>query len=80
MATRKVMLKYPEGLIKEPLVSRMVKRFDLEANIRRARVTETIGEIALELEGTPESLEQGIRYLEEQGVQVEPLEGDVVSP
>lgn len=80
MATRKVMLKYPEGLIKEPLVSRMVKRFDVEVNIRRARVTETVGEIALELEGSPDNLERAVRYLEEQGVEVDPLEGDVVSP
>jgi hypothetical protein len=47
-------------------------------NIRRARVTETVGEIALELEGESESLSRGIRYMEERGVLVEPLEGDVV--
>ena len=80
MATRRVMLKYPEGLIKEPLVSRMVRRFNIDANIRRARVTDTVGEIALELEGAPDSVEQGIRFLQDQGVLVEPLEGDVVSP
>lgn len=80
MATRKVMLKYPEQLIKEPVLFRMAKQFDVMPNIRRARVTDTVGEIVLELEGSPEGLEQGVRYLEEQGVLVEPLEGDVVSP
>ena len=80
MATRKVMLKYPEELIKEPALFRMAKEYDVMPNIRRARVTDTVGEIVLELEGTPEGLEQGVRYLQEQGVLVEPLEGDVVSP
>jgi ABC-type methionine transport system ATPase subunit len=80
MATRKVMLKYPEHLIQEPVLFRMAKEFDVMPNIRRARVTETVGEIALELDGDAENLERGIRYLREHGLQVEPLEGDVVSP
>lgn len=80
MATRKVMLKYPEQLIKEPVLFRMAKEYDVMPNIRRARVTDTVGEIVLELEGSDEGLEQGVRYLQEQGVLVEPLEGDVVSP
>ena len=78
MPTRKVMLKYPENLIKEPVLFQMAKQFDVMPNIRRARVTETVGEIALELEGESESLSRGIRYMEERGVLVEPLEGDVV--
>jgi ABC-type methionine transport system ATPase subunit len=80
MATRKVMLKYPEHLIQEPVLFRMARQYDVLPNIRRARVTDTVGEIVLELEGTPDNLEKGIGYLQEQGVQVEPLEGDVVSP
>jgi len=80
MATRKVMLKYPENLIQEPVLFRMVREFDVMPNIRRARVTDTVGEIALELEGSPDNLEQGIQFLKQQGVLVEPLEGDVVSP
>jgi hypothetical protein len=78
MAKRKVMLKYPEELIKEPVLFRMAKEFDVMPNIRRARVTETIGEIVAELEGAPESLERGIDYLIQEGVLVEPVEGDIV--
>ena len=78
MARRKVMLKYPEELIKEPVLFRMAKQFDVIPNIRRTRVTETIGEIVAELEGAPEDLERGIRYLELMGGVVEPVEGDIV--
>ena len=80
MANRKVMLKYPEQLIQEPVLFRMAKQFEVMPNIRRARVTDTVGEIALELEGSAENLERGIQYLKAQGVVVEPLEGDVLSP
>lgn len=80
MATRKVMLKYPEHLIQEPVLFKMVRQFDVMPNIRRARITDTVGEIALELEGSPENLDLGVKFLEEQGVEVEPIEGDVVSP
>jgi ABC-type methionine transport system ATPase subunit len=78
MAKRKVMLKYPEQLIKEPVLFRMAKEFDVMPNIRRARVTETIGEIVAELDGAADNLERGIQYLEHEGVVVEPVEGDIV--
>jgi ABC-type methionine transport system ATPase subunit len=80
MSTRKVMLKYPEDLIKEPVLFEMAKKFDVMPNIRRARVTDTVGEIVLELDGPADELERGIRFMQERGVIVEPLEGDVVSP
>jgi ABC-type methionine transport system ATPase subunit len=80
MSTRKVVLKYPQDQIKEPVLFQMAKQFDVTPNIRRARVTDTVGEIVLELDGPAEELERGIKFLEERGVLVEPLEGDVVSP
>ena len=42
MAKRKVMLKYPELLIKEPVLFRMAKEFDVMPNIRRARPSRTM--------------------------------------
>ena len=78
MARRVVKLTFPQELIKEPVTFRMASKFDIMPNIRRAKVTESIGEMVLELEGTDENIEQGIRYLREQGVQAEPVEGDVL--
>lgn len=80
MATRKVVLKYPENLIQEPVLFTMARQFNVMPNIRRARVTETVGEITLELSGDAEELDRGIAFLEQKGVLVEALEGDVVSP
>jgi ABC-type methionine transport system ATPase subunit len=75
---RRVKLTFPQHLIKEPVIFSMAKRFDVMPNIRRARVTETVGEMVLELEGTEENLEKGMQALRDQGVDVELVEGDIV--
>ncbi len=76
MATRRIKLTFPQELIKEPLIFTMAKKFDVMPNIRRARVTESVGEVVLELEGTEKKLEESIAYLAERGVKVEAVEGD----
>ncbi|TET64667.1 ferredoxin, partial [Candidatus Aerophobetes bacterium] len=40
MAKKRVTLTFPQELIKEPVIFRMAKQFDLVPNIRRAKVTE----------------------------------------
>lgn len=74
----RVKLTFPQHLIKEPVIFTMAKKFDIMPNIRRARVTETVGEMVLELEGTDENLTKGIDYLKELGIVVELVEGDIV--
>lgn len=73
---RRVTLVFPQNLIKEPVVFTMAKKFDVMPNIRKARVTETVGEMTLELEGTEKDLVAGIKYLEVRGIKVEPVTGE----
>ncbi len=73
---KRVMLVFPQGQIKEPAVFMMAKKFDIMPNIRQAKVTETIGEMMLELEGTEPNLKKGIQFLESRGIKVEPVAGD----
>ncbi|MEJ2182827.1 MAG: NIL domain-containing protein [Nitrospirota bacterium] len=75
---RRVKLTFPQDLIQKPVIFRMAKRYDLMPNIRRAKVTETVGEMVLELEGKEENLQKGIKSLQRQGVDVELVEGDIV--
>ncbi len=77
MATKRIKLMFPQELIKEPVIFTMAKKFDVMPNIRRARVSDSVGEVVLELEGSEKSLEDGIAYLKERGVKVEPAEGDL---
>jgi ABC-type methionine transport system ATPase subunit len=75
---KRVKLTFPQHLIKEPVIFTMAKKYDVMPNIRRARVTETVGEMVLELAGTEENLEKGIKSLRDQGIMVELVEGDIV--
>jgi len=77
MKTR-VKLTFPQHLIKEPVIFIMAKKYDIIPNIRRARVTETIGEMVLELEGEEKNINSGIETLKQQGIEVELVEGDIL--
>ncbi len=78
MPRQMVHLVFPQKLIKEPIIYTMAKKFDVMPNIRRAKITEEVGEATLELSGTKENLEKGRRYLEKVGVKIEPVVGDIV--
>jgi len=73
----RVKLTFPEHLIRQPLLGRLVREFDVLPNIRRANVEETFGWIVCELGGDDEAVEKAIDWLETAGVQVDRL-GDVV--
>ena len=78
MARKQVTLIFPQHLIKEPVIYMMSKEYDVVPNIRRARVTESVGEVTLELEGSEDGLKKAVVFLEKKGVKVEPVVGDVV--
>ena len=74
MAKKKLVFSFPPRLIQEPVTSNLIRKFDLEVNLLRARIQpREQGRIVAELSGSPESLEAGLDYLEEQGVQVDTL-------
>jgi ABC-type methionine transport system ATPase subunit len=76
----RVRLTFPAHLVQEPIVYRLVKDFDLVINIRRADVKADHGWVVLELEGQEAVLQKGVAWLKEKGVQVDPIERDVVLP
>ena len=80
MARMRVRLTFPSALIQEPIVYRLVKDYDIVINIRRADVKADHGWMALELEGDEKALERGVKWLKDKGVQVDPIERDVVVP
>lgn len=75
---KRVKLMFPQDLIREPVIFIMAKQFNVVPNIRRARVTETVGEMVLELEGADEDLEKGIQWLREKGIDIELVQGDII--
>jgi ABC-type methionine transport system ATPase subunit len=79
MARKQVTLIFPQHLIKEPVIYMMAREYDVIPNIRRAKVTESVGEVTLELEASEDNLKRAVAFLEKKGVKVEPVVGDVVS-
>lgn len=71
-------LTYPSTLVREPILYQLVKKFDLPFNIRGASVSDAIGLVALEFEGTQEQIEGAIRWLRQVGVTVEPIEKNII--
>lgn len=78
MARQLVHLIFPQKMIKKPVIYTMAKKYDVIPNIRRAKVTDEVGEVTLELSGTGESLARARKYLEKSGVKIEPIVGDIV--
>lgn len=71
-------LIFPQNLIKEPVIHLMSKKFDVVFNLRRAKVTDKVGEIVLELEGESDLVSKAIEWLKSQGLKVEPITRDTL--
>ena len=78
MAKRQVMFTFPAELIKEPIIYNLGHKFKVVTNIRRADVAENRGWVVLELEGEEADIEQGIAWVTNKGVRVDPVIGDIV--
>ncbi|PMP78045.1 MAG: FeS-binding protein [Sulfurihydrogenibium sp.] len=77
MHSMKLKLIYPEEKIKEPILSKVCKNFNVDINIRKANVQEKIGWLELEFIGDEVEIEKAINLLVENGVEVLPIEGQV---
>jgi len=78
MISKKIVLRFPPKLVDKPIVYKLVKDFDLVFNILRARVTpKEEGELVIELKGNKERYAEGMKYLKELGVKIQPLSQDV---
>jgi ABC-type methionine transport system ATPase subunit len=73
----RVKLTFPEELVTEPLIARLVREHDVEPNIRRANVDDHEGWIVCEVSGEPAKIDDALAWLRHEGVRVDLL-GDVV--
>ncbi|MGH9082281.1 MAG: NIL domain-containing protein [Acidimicrobiales bacterium] len=73
----RVKLTFPEDLVRTPVLARLVRRYDVEPNIRRANVEDDRGWILCELEGEAAAIEGGLAWLRDEGIGVDLL-GDVL--
>ena len=69
---------YPPKLIQQPLLWQLAKKFELVTNVRQASITDEIGLVCLELDGKRAEIKNAVKWLEKQGVKVEPVEINVI--
>jgi ABC-type methionine transport system ATPase subunit len=75
---KRVKFTFVEELIKEPVIWKLGREFDIVTNIRRADVTDQRGWVILELDGEKDEIERGLDWVREQGVRVDPISEDIV--
>ena len=78
MESRRVKFTFVEELIKEPVIWKLGREFEIVTNIRRADVTDARGWVILELDGEREEIDRGLDWVRGQGVRVDPVYEDIV--
>jgi len=76
--SKRIVLRFPRRLVDRPIVSRLVKDYNLDFNILKASVTpDEEGLMVMELSGKQDDYDNGIRYLAETGVKIQSLSQNV---
>jgi len=74
ISTRNIILHYPRKLIEQPVISNLIKQYDLTINISRARIgQDEEGIMVIEISGASNNLKAGLQYLKEIGVTFKPI-------
>ncbi len=72
-------LTFPHEHVADPVICEVAKKFDVVYSIRRADVKADKGWLDLEFTGDDAEIDRVIAYLLEQGLRVDPIEGDIVA-
>jgi ferredoxin len=79
MVKRRIVMKFPQRLLDQPIICNLVRHYNLEFSILKALVMPNEeGLLVLVLTGKKEDLEKGIEYLKKTGVSLQPLSQDIV--
>ncbi len=78
MVSKRIVLKFPHRLVDQPIISKLVKDYDLQFNILKAYITpREEGLLVLELTGREEHLKKAMSFIRDLGVTVQPLSKDI---
>ena len=72
-------LTFPPERIEVPLVCEVAKKFDVTFSIRRASVEAKGGWMDLQIEGEDSVIEDVVKYIQDHGVRIDPIEGDIIA-
>ncbi len=78
MVRHKIVLHFPHEQIDKPVVSKLVRDFDIDFNILKASITpREEGILVLEVTGEKDKYQKGLKYLESCGIRIQPLSQDI---
>ena len=78
MKSERFVIHFPSQLVNQPIIYRLAREYNLSFNIVYARIMPNEeGLMVAELGGEEENYNAGIKYLEEKGVDIQPLSKDV---
>ena len=75
---KRLWLMYPAKLIQRPIIWELGQKHQVVFNLRQVSVTDEIGIVCLELDGKRSVIKDAIKWLESQGISVEPVEINVI--
>ncbi|CFX94964.1 NIL domain [Syntrophomonas zehnderi OL-4] len=75
----KIVCYFSTSQSEQPVIYRLIKNYDLIINILKADInSQKEGYLVIELEGSPESYEQGTKFMESLGIIMEPLSENII--
>ncbi len=63
--------------VDQPWITRLIRQFDVEVNIRRAHVDRDAGWLEIEMEGPTEEIQRATAWLHTTGLHVDPVQRSV---
>jgi len=79
VSKRRIRLFFPHDQITEPIVYLMGKHFEIVTNIRGGEISGDAGWLYLEVTGEDDEIDRALAWAAEQGVRVDPVEGDIIA-
>ncbi len=73
-----VELDYPSELVTEPVLSNLIKKYDINVNLRRASITKGFGYVQMQIDGDEQEVKKALEELTSKGIDVNPIEKDVL--
>lgn len=70
MVTRTLRLNYPQSLARQPVITQLIRKFDVTVNILQAQMTLEEAWLEIGLSAEPAEFERAIGWLTQEGITV----------
>ena len=79
MISKRIVLHFPDRIVDQPIIYRLVRDYGLRFSILKAQITPgEQGLLVMELSGEEEDYQRGLQFLRDMEVTIQPLDQDIV--